>query len=204
MPTRAAGELATWKDRFTWGERSPDELVDDLAHASTWAGKRAPLTRLYWAFFHRVPDTGGMAFWTGQLTGGKTLAQIAKAFSGSSEFQNTYGSLSNQAFVTLIYQNIFQRNPDPGGLAYWTGRLDAKAKTRGDVMVAFSESSEGKRVLAPQVDTVLLFLGLWAKMPTQNELLEGADLLQAGEPPERIAWYARHYAPYASRVTVGP
>lgn len=145
-----AAELTEWKARFSNGERTPDELIDALAHGTTWSAKRAPLTRLYWAYFLRAPDSSGMTYWTNQLTNGKKLSAVAKQFSTSSEFQTKYGSLSNQAFVMNIYQNIFNRDPDPGGLAYWTNKLATKQKTRGDVMVSFSESNEGKRVLAPR------------------------------------------------------
>jgi Tol biopolymer transport system component len=199
QPTTA--ELDEWTARITNGERTPDELVDELAHGTTWAGKRAPLTRLYWAFFLRPPDSGGMTYWSDQLAGGKALTTVAKQFSQSSEFKTTYGSLSNQAFVTKIYQNIFQRNPDPGGLAYWTGKLSSKAKTRGDVMVNFSESNEGKRRLAPQTDTVLIYLGMLRKMPTLAIVLEGiAAIRDHGYPAEIVAESVREQSEYADRV----
>ena len=41
-----------------------------------------------------------------------------------------------------IYVNVFDRQPDPSGLQYWTGQLDAKKVNRGEVMVGFSESNE--------------------------------------------------------------
>jgi Tol biopolymer transport system component len=196
-----AAELDEWKARITNGERTPDELVDEMAHGATWAGKRAPLTRLYWAFFLRPPDTGGMTYWTNQLTGGKKLAQVAAQFATSSEFKTKYGSLSNTAFVTKIYQNIFDRDPDPGGLAYWTNKLNTKQKTRGDVMVNFSESSEGKRVLAPRTDTVLIYLGMLRKMPTLAITLEGiAAMRDQGYPPEVVAESVREESAYAARV----
>jgi Tol biopolymer transport system component len=196
-----AAELDEWKARIENGERTPDELVDELAHGTTWAGKRAPLTRLYWAFFLRPPDTGGMTYWTNQLTGGKKLAQVAAQFATSSEFKTKYGSLSNSAFVTKIYQNIFNRNPDPGGLAYWTNKLNTKQKTRGDVMVNFSESSEGKRRLAPQTDTVLIYLGMLRKMPTLAIVLEGIQAMRDnGYPPEIVAESVREVSEYAARV----
>ncbi|HRW38580.1 MAG TPA: DUF4214 domain-containing protein [Aquihabitans sp.] len=196
-----AAELAEWRARIQHGERTPDEVIDELAHGSTWAAKRAPLTRLYWAFFLRPPDTGGMTYWTNQLTKGKKLAEVARQFAGSSEFTTKYGALANSAFVTKIYQNIFSRNPDPGGLAYWTGKLDKKQKTRGDVMVSFSESSEGKRKLAPQTDTVLIYLGMLRKMPTLAITLEGiAAIRDQGYPAEIVAESLREQADYAARV----
>jgi Tol biopolymer transport system component len=165
-----AAELAEWKARIVNGERTPDQVIDDFAHGATFAGKRAPMIRLYWAFFLRAPDQAGLDHWTKKLSSGTTLAKVAKHFAASSEFQSKYGSKSNVQFVTLIYQNIFDRDPDPQGRSYWTKKLDSKTKTRGDVMVNFSESSEGKRVLAPLTDTILHVLGMLRTMPSKAYL----------------------------------
>lgn len=198
-PTTA--EVLEWKLRLTKGEAPPEEVVDALAHDAPWATKRAPLIRLYWAFFLRAPDTNGMNYWAKQLTNGKKLAAVAKQFSQSSEFQNKYGAKTNEQFVTLIYQNIFERDPDPGGLAYWTAKLDAKTKTRGDVMANFSESGEGKRFLQPQVDTVLIHLGMLLTMPSKTDLAAAITSMRAGSPPEELVRTIFDGAAYTARIT---
>jgi hypothetical protein len=196
-----AGELSTWTDRIANGDLIPDRVATSLARVAPWSTKRAPLVRLYWAFFLRPPDTGGMNYWVGKLNAGMKLAEVAKKFSDSSEFKNTYGSLSNNAFVKLIYQNIFERDPDSGGLAYWTGKLDTKQKTRGDVMVNFSESSEGKRFLTPQVDTVLVYLGMLRTMPSKATLAGWVANLRTGGAVEQVSISIRKGATYAGRIT---
>lgn len=159
------------------------------------------MTRLYWSFFLRVPDKGGLDYWVGRYAAGASLAKIAATFSQSSEFQNTYGALSNSAFVTLIYQNIFGRDPDAGGLAYWTAKLDSGAKTRGDVMVSFSESSEGRRVLAPPVDLVLVHLGMLRVMPADPTFTSWRKALEAGTLViEQYARLVRGSTPYDNRI----
>ena len=195
----SSAELAEWNTKVLHGELSPDGAIDALAHGTTWAGKRAPLTRLYWAFFLRTPDLSGMNYWVGRLKAGRSLASVAKQFAASSEFQTKYGSKTNPQFVTLIYQNIFERDPDPEGLAYWTKRLDNKTKTRGDVMTNFSESSEGKRVLAPQTDVVLIWLGMMRTMPTNTLFTVSVANLKAGTPPETFAESIRNQPAYADR-----
>jgi hypothetical protein len=183
------------------GALSPDGLVVAKARGTSWTEKRSPLIRLYWAFFLRAPDPSGMAYWTNQLTNGKTLAQVAAKFAQSSEFQTKYGSKTNEQFVTLIYQNIFEREPDPEGLAYWTGKLDAGTKTRGDVMTNFSESSEGKRFLAPQVDTVNIWLGMLRTMPPKAELAQWiTDIRSGAKVAEQVATKVRSLPAYAARV----
>lgn len=198
-PTSA--ESTEWRARIINGERHPDELIDELARGATWSSKRAPLARLYWAFFLRPPDTGGMNYWTNQLTNGRTLAQVAAQFATSSEFATAYGSLGSSAFVTKIYQNIFERNPDPGGLAFWTKQLDTKKRTRGEVMVSFSESSEGRRRLAPQTDAVLIRLGMLRTMPSKATLLDQKAKRGAGDVAEQYASSLRPLPTYAARIT---
>ena len=201
-----SGELTTWTQGIGNGLLPPDQLVTLLANQSPWATKRAPMTRLYWAFFLRPPDTGGMQYWLGKLQTGTTLAAVAKQFSTSSEFQAKYGSKTNGQFVTLVYQNIFGRNPDPAGLAYWAKKLDTKQKTRGDVMVNFSESTEGQRVLSPQVQGVLVHLGLLRTMPSAATLLTYvAELRSPLGADEAISRRIRTTsATYAGRVAKGP
>ena len=111
-----------------------------------------------------------------------TTKQIAQKFAQSSEFTNRYGSLTNQQFVKLIYPNIFERQPDPSGLAYWTGKLDSKAKTRGEVMVGFSESGEYKRKAQPVVDIVNSYTGMLRRVPSKAESDLWEPQLTAGTP----------------------
>ena len=84
------------------------------------------LTDLYLAFFGRAPDVAGLEYWVKEsLNGGKSLAQIAKDFSWSNEAQALFPTgYDNRSFVQLVYNNCFDRQPDEGGWAYWTERLN--------------------------------------------------------------------------------
>ncbi len=108
----------------------------------------APVRRLYLAYFLREPDKSGLAYWSGQHRGGVSLDSISERFARSSEFVNRYGALSNGGFVDLIYTNLFGRTADAKGRTYWTGVLD-RGRTRGAVMVGFSESAEFVRITTP-------------------------------------------------------
>ena len=66
---------------------------------------------------------------------------MALGFTGSQEFQNTYGSLNSSQFVSQLYLNVLERAADAGGLAGWTHALDA-GTSRGDVTLGFTESQE--------------------------------------------------------------
>lgn len=99
------------------------------------------VSRLYSAFFLRPPDAQGLPFWVDQRARGASVVDLANAFVASPEFVDRYGELSNVEFVELIYRNLFDREPDSGGRAFWTSQLSQGAG-RGSVMIAFSESPE--------------------------------------------------------------
>jgi len=98
--------------------------------------------RLYLGYFKRLPDAAGLSHWVNELNRGRSLESISDHFAGSDEFQATYGSLSNADFVELLYFNILSRQPDARGEQEWVGRLNSGARSRGSVMVGFSESRE--------------------------------------------------------------
>jgi Tol biopolymer transport system component len=196
-----AAEATEWRARLAHGELSPDEVIADLAHSATWSGRRGPVTRLYWAFFLRAPDQPGLDYWVAQNAAGKGLHTIAGQFAQAKEFRDRYGALGHGAFVTLVYQNVLERDPDPAGLHYWTGQLTSGAVTRGSLMVGFSESAEGRRYLAPQVDLVLVYLGMFRVMPSKATFAGYTAWLDDGVPLEDVVQELRSADAYVDRVT---
>jgi hypothetical protein len=154
-----------------------------LADAPAFADKRAPVIRLYWAYFKRRPDLGGLNFWINRYRNGARLVDISQEFAKSSEFRNKYGNTTPEQFVTLVYQNVLERNPESGGLAYWAKKIRT-GTPRGQVMTNFSESSEGRRVIGPRSDTILLALGMYGKIPSQALFDAIVDARKSGEPKE--------------------
>ncbi|MBK5223651.1 MAG: DUF4214 domain-containing protein [Acidimicrobiia bacterium] len=98
-------------------------------------------TRLYQAYFLRAPDAGGLQYWVGKLQGDMSLVAVSGQFAASPEFRARYGRLDDGAFVDLVYRNVLGRAPDAEGRAYWTDQM-RQGRTRGWVMVGFSESAE--------------------------------------------------------------
>ncbi|MEZ5179178.1 MAG: DUF4214 domain-containing protein [Acidimicrobiales bacterium] len=149
--------------------RTPGSMIAGFSTTPQWQ-VLDPLTRIYYAYFLRIPDTNGLRYWLGQRRTGMTVARISSGFAASSEFQNTYGSLDNARFVRLVYRNVLGRDPDAGGLAYWTGKLDRRQRDRGEVMAQFSESSEHQRRRAGEVATVSVLFGMLGRAPSDSEL----------------------------------
>jgi len=112
--------------------------------------------RLYKAAFNRTPDDAGLSHNVNLMDGGMSILDMASAFIGSQEFQNTYGSnVDNTAFLTLLYQNVLNRGPDDAGLAGWLSQLNS-GTSREQVLFGFSESGENKANVASAIDD-----GIW-------------------------------------------
>ncbi len=100
------------------------------------------VARLYVAAFDRLPEPAGFAFWVEQYSTAQwNLPQMAAFFADSNEFNDTFGGLDNEGFVTQMYRNVLDRGPDQQGLDFWSGQL-ANGLSRGDLLLRFSESTE--------------------------------------------------------------
>lgn len=114
-------------------------------------GTDAQAYRLYKAAFDRTPDIPGLIYWAGQMEGGLSLKGVAHNFLQSEEFRKLYGEASSTAqFVTLLYNNVLDRAPDPTGQSYWSDLLNRQTLSRADVLVEFSESAENRLALVGQ------------------------------------------------------
>ena len=82
------------------------------------------VAKLYVATFNRAPDAEGLNYWVNNsfTPETRTIENIAMSFFDQPETQALYpAGTTNEAFVTAIYHNLFNREPDPGGFAWWTG-----------------------------------------------------------------------------------
>ena len=133
--------VGTAADDLILGEAGDDFLVGGGA-VDLSTSLAAQVYRIYQATLDRVPDTVGFEGWVDALDSGSiSLQGVITGFTNSGEFQNTYGSLDNSGFVTLLYNNVLDRAPDEGGLNGW---LDAMTNgtSRAQVVAGFSESGE--------------------------------------------------------------
>jgi Ca2+-binding RTX toxin-like protein len=125
------------------------------------------VVRLYEATLARGPDPIGLGTWTAAIeSGASSLQQVAQGFVGSPEFGQRYGALDNAAFVTLLYQNVLGRAPDPAGFATWTGLLGSNQLSRSEVVIGFSESPEFIGKTAGRFAS-----GVWAPDPVAVEVM---------------------------------
>lgn len=121
---------------------------DDLSVAFDIMENAGQAYRLYRAAFDREPDGAGLGYWIDALDDGTSLATVAKAFIASDEFAQQHGaSLSDEAFVVVLYENVLDRTPDEAGFAYWLDELESDRREQADVLVGFSESAENQHAV---------------------------------------------------------
>jgi hypothetical protein len=166
----------------------------------SWAGAYAPVGRLYFAYFRRLPDVGGLEYWADHLRSGLPLGDISALFASSTEFRETYDQLDNADFARLVYRNVLGRTPDQGGLAYWVGLMDG-GYPRGAVMTGFSESSEYRSDMANEIDVVLLWRGLLGSVPNGATYVDAVARLDAAVPLTTLVDELLLDPAYAARIT---
>ena len=164
-----SGALSAFGGALDAGTLTHGGLVDTLLSSDEFNQSVAPVSRLYLAAFRRAPDAPGLDNWVTYVRAGNSLQSVADAFVASEEFQLTYGSLDDTQYVTLLYQNVLGRAPDPTGLQDWVNLLGS-GSTRGQVLVGFSESPEGIALFAPTVRTFLHYFAFLNATPTQADL----------------------------------
>ena len=69
--------------------------------------------------------------------------------------------------MNYCYWSVLGRAPDPGGLAFWTGELNSGYRSRGQVMLEFSESQEFVALFQNNVRVSMLFQSLLRRAPLQ-------------------------------------
>jgi hypothetical protein len=198
--TPTSAQNNQWVPAITNCSATADALIVSLLPTDQTLDD-ARLVRLYVAYFNRPPDPDGFAYWQRQLDNGKGLINAAKKFAESSEFKRTYGTLSNSAFIDLVYQNVLGRAPDPSGKAFWLTRLDNKTKNRGDVMINFSESSENVNKKVNHVQVFRMYRGMMQKFPSRTGYFDLLNpILNSGKTLEDAAKAIRLSPAYDARV----
>jgi hypothetical protein len=196
--TGTASEQARYADILDHETLTPGEFLASLVR-NEGAAHSGPVTRLYLAALGRLPDHGGLDYWTDQHRAGVRIRTIAAQFVASSEFARRYGNPSNGDFVALLYRNVLGRDGDSGGVAYWTKRLDQRTITRPDLVVQFSESSENIRKKATTVEATIVYLGMLGYRPNADVLAWWAARRADGAPLDELTTGVLESDAYAAR-----
>ena len=110
------------------------------------AGVTGFVNRCYDKALSRNPDTDGLNYWCGKLLDkNMTAQQVAHGFIDSQEMKDS--NLSNEDYVTRMYELFLDREPDQDGFRYWTEKL-AAGESRGTIEEGFAQSVEFGDIVA--------------------------------------------------------
>lgn len=101
--------------------------------------------KIYVAYFGRPADVSGAAFFANKIrdagapkdilsfsnsyNNNHKVREIIDAFGLSKESQDLYPG-SNREFITAIYKNLYNREPDSSGLEFWSSRINSGEMSR--------------------------------------------------------------------------
>lgn len=131
----------------------PSSLFVDRIELNAWAsgggGGLDPrylreVQRAYVAYYGRPADPGGQDYWASKLQEmGGDLNAIIQAFGTSQEFLNRYGGMSNSQLIDTIYRQMFGRDPDPGGKAFYLDQLNRGLMTLQTITLNIMNGAQG-------------------------------------------------------------
>jgi len=80
------------------------------------------VARFYRNFLGRDPDSTGLNDYVSSLVQkSMTIAQMSERFIFSDEFKNS--NVSNEAYITKLFETLFNREPDSTGFSDWTSKM---------------------------------------------------------------------------------
>jgi len=170
---------------------SPGTVSPPTAFPETSAGKGSTpadigedsipylVQQLYVGFLGRPADLEGLNYWVNKITAGiLTLEQLrANLTNEQPEYQNIYGNLTRTDLVTRIYRNLFKREPDYDGAAYWERGEGARVRAEQLILAFLNAASDPDRQVVE--NKVLVANSYTTKLGEGAEfnLEEAADLI---------------------------
>jgi len=89
---------------------------------------------MYVAYYSRPGDPGGVAYWASRLEKSNgDLGAIINQFGNSAEYTDRLAGQSSEALINNIFVNLFGRDADAGGLAFYRNKLDSGAITLASI-----------------------------------------------------------------------
>lgn len=99
---------------------------------------------LYLAFYGRPADASGLKFWTEQLDRvGGDIAAIVPFFTKSPEAETRFPDETTPEQIARIYQQLFNREPDADGLAFWVGAVENGHVAPADLSATILQYAHG-------------------------------------------------------------
>jgi hypothetical protein len=155
--------LAYWQNAMAAG-MSRGAVVQGFIETPEFAKNAGSIVLLYHAILGRSPDFCGFNNWMNQANDGMSAEGIGKHLLDSTEFGQAWESLSNTAFVDLLYQTVFDRKAEQVGHDYWLNQL-VQGVERSAVLGRIVQSPEFLSMTVNVVPVDMLYLGLLDRAP---------------------------------------
>lgn len=102
------------------------------------------LTQLmYVAYYGRPGDQAGIDYWAGVFDGSSNLDQALAAFGTSPEFLSGFGNLSTEALIDGLYQQLFNRDADQAGRAWYADLITSGQSTLARIAMDIALGAKG-------------------------------------------------------------
>ena len=112
------------------------------------------VTRLYIATFGRAPDSAGVEYWLYESK--LNLEDITRSFFDQEETKAKYPEgVSNENFITSIYNYVYNRDPDQAGMDYWAKELDSNKIDKSIFLLATINGAKGDDALMLEKKTIV-------------------------------------------------
>lgn len=142
------------------------------------------MQEVYIAYYGRPADPGGRQWWAEQLwEGDGNLSAIIQQFGFSAEFDESYGHLGVGELVDTVYINMFGRDPDDAGRAFYVGELESGNMTLQTVTLDIlnGAQNEDATIVANKVECAEYFTAEVRSRGlsyTSDHILDARDMLR--------------------------
>jgi hypothetical protein len=105
---------------------------------------------LYVAILNRPADAAGLDYWSGvrgHADAGNNLAFIGESLMRSAEYLADPDRALDRSPVVSAYKDLFGRDGEPEGMAYWDGLLSSGKLTMDTVLSAMVAGAQGNDLL---------------------------------------------------------
>lgn len=125
-------------------------VFSDTALALDIDGTAGDLYRLYAVAFDQAPDAAAMGHWLSEFENGMSILDIAEYFTDTS-MPSLYGALTNEGFLDVVYNSIYNRAPTQNEYDQWLPQLQSGSQSREQVLVSFADSADNQTLHSAMV-----------------------------------------------------
>ncbi|WP_198343240.1 peptidoglycan DD-metalloendopeptidase family protein [Oleiphilus messinensis] len=100
---------------------------------------------LYVAYYGRPGDYAGVNWWATELdNSAQGLVDIINTFGTSEEYEKRFGSLNTDELITNLYQQMFGREAEAAGLAWWTDEIESGRVTLAEAAMVIADGAQNE------------------------------------------------------------